>query len=290
MKRVNLTAMQTESWEAILPARWRAMRSAPASGVTNMAIDATLLEAAAHREFGVWRTYAWDQPTVSFGRNEAVRGRVDPATLADAGLQAVRRPTGGRALLHAAEVTYSVTLPIGDGIPWHAAYGAVNEVLIAALRALGVAAELAGPLQQPPLRPDGPVCFAQPAPGEIVVAGAKLVGSAVWRERGAYLQHGSILLEDHQQRLSAALVGRPSVDEGPSAAAPDEGPSAAALTQCCPTAPTWEHVADALEAALRAVLLTRHEGVLSSESVPLDADVLHRHETRYRDAQWLWRR
>ena len=81
MKRVNLTAMQTESWEAILPARWRAMRSAPASGVTNMAIDATLLEAAAHREFGVWRTYAWDQPTVSFGRNEAVRGRVDPAAL-----------------------------------------------------------------------------------------------------------------------------------------------------------------------------------------------------------------
>jgi len=273
--------MQTESWDAILPTRWRAMRSAPASGVTNMAVDTALLEAAAARDFGVWRTYAWDQPTVSFGRNEAVQGRVPPNALAKAGLQAVRRPTGGRALLHAAEVTYSATLPIGDATPWHAAYRAVNAVLLSALRALQVPAELAGPLQQPPLRPEGPVCFDQPAPGEIVVAGAKLVGSAVWRERGAYLQHGSILLENHQPRLAAAL------GDGRRALAP---PSAAALAQCCPVAPSWDRVADALEDALRAVLLARHEGVLSSEPVPLDADVLHRHETRYRDAQWLWRR
>ena len=295
MKWVNLTAMTVDSWDATLPTRWRTLRSVPASGATNMAVDATLLEAGGRRDFGVWRTYAWERPTVSFGRNESARSRFDPAGLAEAGLEAVRRPTGGRALLHAAEVTYSVIVPIEDGTPWHRVYGAINGVLVAALRSLGVTATIAGrpdAQHDAPMRPDGPVCFEQPAAGEIVVGGAKLVGSAVWRERGAYLQHGSILLEDHQPRLLAAMrpTGNAVSGQRPPRQEALPLPAAASLTTCCTAVPTWDRVADALENALRAALSTRHEGVLSPDPVPLDADALARHEMHFRDATWLWRR
>ncbi len=245
MKWVNLTAMTVESWDATLPTRWRTLRSVPASGATNMAVDATLLEAGGRRDFGVWRTYAWERPTVSFGRNESARARFDPEGLAEAGLEAVRRPTGGRALLHAAEVTYSVTVPIDDRTSWQAVYEAVNSVLLAALRSLDVDATMAGPpadspQRVAPMRPDGPVCFEQPAPGEIVVGGAKLVGSAVWRERGAYLQHGSILLEDHQPRLLAAMRVTGNVASGqlPPQTESSRLPAAAALSTCCTPVPT----------------------------------------------------
>ena len=171
-----------------------------------MAVDSALLAAAPDRAFGVWRTYAWTNPTVSFGRHEATRNRFSPESLAAAGLDVVRRPTGGRALLHDAEVTYSVTLPIGDGTPWKHVYSSVNRILLVALRSLGVAAHLVPDSAKSTLRPDGPLCFEQPSPGEIVVQGAKISGSAVWRERGAYLQHGSILLHDGQQRLRSAMI------------------------------------------------------------------------------------
>ena len=147
--------LKLESWGADLPAEWRTMRSAPSHGSQNMAVDASLLGAAQHHGYGVWRTYAWAQPTLSFGRNELVRAHFDAASLASAGLHAVRRPTGGRVLLHAEEVTYSVTLPLARHIPWIAAYSAVNHVLIAALRSLGVPAEVAVAGDVPLMRPNG---------------------------------------------------------------------------------------------------------------------------------------
>ncbi len=271
--------MQTDSWGSTLPARWRVMRSAPATGVTNMAIDATLLSAAAHQPYGVWRTYGWTHPTVSFGRNESARTRFDPESLAASGFDAVRRPTGGRALLHAAEVTYSVALPLAAGASWRPVYQAVNVVLQRALAMLGVPAVIAGQQSGLALRPDGPVCFDAPAPGEITVYGAKLIGSAVWREGEAYLQHGSILLEDRQHDLALAMK-RPG----------DPSPPAASLAMCLPEVPTWEEVADALEGSLRVFLSTRHEGGVSPDTVSLDADQLARHESHFADPRWLWRR
>lgn len=271
--------MRTESWGAHLPANWRLLRSVPATGVANMAVDATLLATAAGREFGVWRTYGWVRPTISFGRNEAVRTRFDAESLAASGFDAVRRPTGGRALLHAAEVTYSVTLPLESGTPWQRAYHAINHVLHRALAHLGVPASIVGASSGTAVRPTGPVCFDAPSAGEITVGGAKLVGSAVWRERGSYLQHGSILLEDHQHRLSDAMISPGSPP-----------PRAASLADCLPVAPTWGRVADALEASLREFLSTRHDGGVSTDTVSLDATLLAHHESRFADPCWLWRR
>lgn len=248
-----------------------------------MAVDAALLDHGRDRSYGVWRTYAWERPTVSFGRHEAVRTRFHAQSLASAGLDAVRRPTGGRALLHASEVTYSVSMPIADRTPWQAVYAGINDILLSALRTLGVAATVVDAATAPPVRPDGPVCFDHPAVGEIVVGGAKLVGSAVWRERGAYLQHGSILLHNDQSRLSTAMSVSPSAADVPFG-------TATALDACLAVPPSWEQVADALELALRLAVEHRHAGELSALAVALDAEVVARHEIHYRDPAWLWRR
>lgn len=249
-----------------------------------MAVDSALLAAASAREFGVWRTYAWTTPTVSFGRHESIRNRFSPESLEEAGLDAVRRPTGGRALLHDAEVTYSVTVPIGDRTPWKAVYASVNRILLAALRSLGLDAELVRESATPTVRPDGPLCFEQPSPGEIVVKGAKISGSAVWRERGAYLQHGSILLHDGQQRLREAMV------PGLMAA---QIPPAASLSSSLPVTPTWDAVASALEGALREAVADRHSpgDIVTADEVFLtDAALTASQEERFRDATLLWRR
>lgn len=272
-------SLKTAAWDIDLPDAWRTMRSAAASGAYNMALDAALLATARDRGVGVWRTYAWERPTISFGRNELVQARFDPESLALAGLDSVRRPTGGRALLHAAEVTYSVALPIADRTPWTAVYAAINVVLLTALRHLGVRAELASGHDTRALRPDGPVCFDRPAQGEIVVGEAKLVGSAVWRERGAYLQHGSILLEDSQHLVRAAM-------RAPQPAPPP----AASLSTCLPHTPTWDTVATALERALRDCVLTRQRGAVDDHAIHLDASTLARLEMHFRDPAWLWRR
>jgi lipoate-protein ligase A len=248
-----------------------------------MAVDAALLDHGRDRSYGVWRTYAWERPTVSFGRHEAVRTRFDAQSLSSAGLDAVRRPTGGRALLHTDEVTYSVSMPMADRTPWQMVYAGINDILISALRTLGVAATLVDAANARPVRPDGPVCFDHPASGEIVVGGAKLVGSAVWRERGAYLQHGSILLRDDQSLLSAAMCVSPSTADIPLG-------TATSLAACLALPPSWEQVADALELALRSAVEHRHAGELSAQPVVLDAEVLARHEIHYRDPAWLWRR
>jgi lipoate-protein ligase A len=276
--------MMTQPGGTELPAEWRTVRSAPGSGTHNMAVDSALMAAAPDRGFGVWRTYGWSHPTVSFGRHEAVRNRFTAESLAAGGLEAVRRPTGGRALLHDAEVTYSVTMPIGDATPWKAVYAAINCILLSALRSMGVDAELVPDSATSPMRPDGPLCFEQPSPGEIVVRGAKLSGSAVWRERGAYLQHGSILLHDGQHRLQAAMIPSASI-----AAIPQ----AASLASCLPSLPTADGVASALEDALRRTVLERHTAggsVTRDDGALPDEGLIGRHEERFRDAAWLWRR
>lgn len=267
--------------DTVLPSRWAFLRSPPANGVSNMAIDAALLDMAAVSGRAVWRCYAWDEPTVSFGRNERTRGRYSPLRLRAAGVGAVRRPTGGRALFHAREVTYSVSMPLDEQLSWRVAYAALNGVLIRALQALGVPAELAANDAGLAIAPNGPVCFDRPAEGEIMVRGRKLVGSAVWRQGGAYLQHGSILLADDQARLAdASDVPLPPP------------PPAACLLECAPSQATWEIVVDAMAASLGATLDHARSGGSIDRFVPsaeFSQRVAAQHATLGQD-NWLWRR
>lgn len=212
------------------PLDWRLLRDPPLPGPRNMALDHALAACLQQGE-AVLRLYGWSRPTVSFGRNEPARvlysrppgeqGDEREAEAAPA-LDHVRRPTGGRAVVHWRELTYAVIAPLDAWGGLRAAYVAINEGLGGALRRLGVPVELAGPpAGAPALRPDAGPCFRQPAPGEVTVAGRKLVGSAQARLEGALLQHGSILVDDDQGLLGGGdrpaslreLVGDVSIDE-----------------------------------------------------------------------------
>jgi lipoate-protein ligase A len=178
-----------------------------------MALDHALAACLGEGE-AVLRLYGWVRPTVSFGRNEPARGLYGDLP----GVDLVRRPTGGRAVVHWRELTYAVVAPLNAWGGLRAAYVAINEGLAWALAALGVPAEVAGGAAEATgargwaaaLGPDAGPCFQSPAPGEVVAVGRKLVGSAQARLAGSLLQHGSILLHDDQamlERLAGGGVG-----------------------------------------------------------------------------------
>jgi len=191
--------------------RWRLLVDGALAGAANMARDVALLEAvAAGAEPPTLRLYGWDPPCLSLGRHQGVDA-ADLRFCRAEGIDVVRRPTGGRALLHHLELTYAVVAPAGSGPLPRAlqdAYRAICGALVQALRSLGVAAELTPGevnLELPGPRTTVP-CFEAPAGGEVVVGGRKLIGSAMRAHGGAVLQHGAILL-DWDGRLQAGALG-----------------------------------------------------------------------------------
>lgn len=187
------------------------MDDEPLTGPRNMALDHALAESVDDGA-GVLRFYSWSPHAISFGRNEPTAGRYDLEAARRAGLTFVRRPTGGRALLHAHEVTYAVVLPVRALGRVRTAYEMINRGLVDGLATLGIPVELSR---------DGPVlpvgagpCFRAPAPGEVVAGGRKLVGSAQVRIGSSLLQHGSVILRGDQSAV-ARLSGDPGAAEPP---------------------------------------------------------------------------
>jgi lipoate-protein ligase A len=258
---------------------WRLLDTGAREGAWNMACDVALMARARRTGESVFRVYAWSSPTLSFGRHEAARGRYDAAKIAADDVQVVRRPTGGRALLHDREVTYSVTAPVNSGESLPASMHRINQWLLRTLHRLGVpAVEAEAPRS---MRPEGASCFAMPAPGELTLAGRKLVGSAQVRHDGALLQHGSILLDDDQSRIAGFAVG-PFLSSAP----------AATLRSALGPHVAYDTVRDVLlevvaseVSALRAadLALSVDDPALAGE--PLDASL-----AQFRDAAWTWRR
>ena len=165
---------------------------APCSGSWNMAVDEVLLEAAAGRGDCTLRIYEWDQATVSLGYFQS---GTDPSLETRfPGLPKVRRLSGGGAILHHHEVTYSIT--IADGHPLAVSpavlYEEVHRRVIAMLAGWGVEARLRGE----PLRFETEpfLCFSRGDVRDIVLGRHKIMGSAQRRRRGAVLQHGALLL------------------------------------------------------------------------------------------------
>jgi lipoate-protein ligase A len=258
--------------------RWRLLIAPPRSGAENMARDTALQSRAARTSETVFSIYSWNRPTVSFGRNQPAAGCYDAEKMRSARVDVVRRPTGGRAILHDREVTYSVTAPLADAEPLRETYSRINLILLAGLARLGVKATMAGHAQRAPapsLRP----CFETPTDGEVVVAGSKLVGSAQWRDEGALLQHGSILVDDDQSSLpSFATAGVGGIRE--TVARP------ATLRNLLGRSPRIEEVASAMFDAVRS--LEDGEAVeLSEEEIRADALAL---VPRFLDEEWTWRR
>lgn len=264
--------------------------SGTADGATNMATDHALLERAATSGEAVLRIYGWARPTLSFGMHE--RARVTPASLATHGVDVVRRPTGGRALLHDREVTYSVTAPAA-GIGLGESYRAINALLLAALSRLGVHATEAERRARASA-PDGAACFAEPNVGELTVGGRKLVGSAQRRDQGALLQHGSILLADDQGLIAQLRGVERQASDTPIALAAgalsqnEESPTvAASLTEILGRDVSYGEVRDALLAALRDAVGAQAVTPLETSAI---APAVSRATAQYRDAKWTWRR
>jgi lipoate-protein ligase A len=174
-------------------ARWRLIDDLGASrdAAGQMAADLACLDEVAAGADPVLRFYAWSPPALSLGRFQP-DADVDRARCADLGVEVVRRPTGGKALLHGADLTYAVALARPPGPEGHvdAVYRTIAAGLVAGLAELGVSATVGEERG-----PAGPVCFAAAQGADLRVGDRKLCGSAQVQRGDAVLQHGSVLLD-----------------------------------------------------------------------------------------------
>lgn len=188
---------------------WIFVDTGASSGEFNMRFDERLAaDVAAGRCPTTLRLFQWDPFCISLGRHQKMED-IDIDRCRRDGIDVVYRPTGGRAILHAEELTYS--LVFGDEIRGSVenTCAQIGEALVLGLRSVGVAAELNR--HQPDLKkwythPSSASCFASSTRYEVQVDGRKLVGSAQRRYPDAILQHGSILIGSYHRRLPEYLL------------------------------------------------------------------------------------
>lgn len=193
------------------PAAWRLLITPPLDGATNMAIDEAIVHALAEGNgLPTLRFFQWQPPCLSLGYNQHW-SEVDEAAIERLGYTWTRRPTGGKAILHTDEATYSLMIPQDDpriegGIV--ASYRVLSFGLLRGLEKLGVQAEQATKedvLAQRQAARGGPVCFDTPSRYEITWQGQKLIGSAQLRRKKIVLQHGTLPLYGDLNRIIDVL-------------------------------------------------------------------------------------
>jgi lipoate-protein ligase A len=239
-----------------------------------MAIDTAMLASAETTGRTLIRLYRWAPFCLSFGRHEPATRRYNVDLIRARGHDCVRRPTGGRAVWHARELTYAVAAPTAGLGDLAAAFATIHQWLAAALGRLGAEATTAPP-HGPAALAAGP-CFANAVGGELVVAGFKVLGSAQRRGHGALLQHGSLLLEDDQSEVRAMLIGGGAV--APAAEAP--------LSRLIGRVVSFTEAADAVRDEvvgrdLAALVVVPPEDVAANAAL---------HFERYQSDSWTWHR
>ncbi|MGM9920066.1 MAG: biotin/lipoate A/B protein ligase family protein [Bhargavaea sp.] len=209
--------------------KWMFINSGPQSASYNMAMDDALLELHSKGLIPpVVRFYEWNPATLSIGYFQKAAEAVDLEKVREMGLGFVRRPTGGRAVLHDRELTYSII--VSESHPdmpetVTEAYRVISAGLLEGFRNLGLQAEFAVPASREERdalkQPKSAVCFDAPSWYELVVEGRKAAGSAQTRQKGVILQHGAIPVsmdldklvsvfhfptEDHRRRMKEKLA------------------------------------------------------------------------------------
>jgi lipoyl(octanoyl) transferase len=188
---------------------WRLLITPPARGAWNMAVDESILESMqSGKSLPTLRLYAWEPACLSLGYAQPLTD-VDIPRLQARGWEAVRRPTGGRAVLHIDELTYSVIAPLNE--PRVAgtvleSYRRLAQALVQALNLLSLPVQVNENSAGPPSTTPNPVCFEVPSTYEITVDGKKLVGSAQARRKEGVLQHGSLPLSGDLARILQVLA------------------------------------------------------------------------------------
>ena len=198
--------------------KWRLIKDTYHTGFMNMAIDEAIM--IAHREGLVpptIRFYQWSPPAVSLGYFQDLKKEIDIDACTDMGIDIVRRPTGGKAVLHDKELTYSFIIRenhplVNDSIL--ETYKKISEGMIRGLSYLGITAELVPLREKLESAPLGygvkskiphsdikSICFSVPSQYEVQVEGKKILGSAQVRKKEIVLQHGSLLIELEKDKL-----------------------------------------------------------------------------------------
>ncbi len=186
--------------------RWQLIITRRLDGATNMAIDHVLATTASPDDPPLLRLYDWQPPAISLGFHQDA-SEIDWQTAHRLGYEVVRRPTGGRAILHADEITYSVIIPAAHPLYKRsvgATYAMLSRCFQCGLQSLGLPLDFIPAARgdnRPARTSAGLFCFAASARHELKVKGKKILGSAQRRYPGAVLQHGSLLLGPAHRRL-----------------------------------------------------------------------------------------
>lgn len=275
-------------------ATWRIIHTSPASGAWNMALDEAILESAGSGQTPpTLRLYAWEPACLSLGYAQPIQDANQEA-LREQGWEMVRRPTGGRAILHYDELTYSVCGPDSEsrlqgGVL--ASYRVLAQALLTALHQLNIPAQT---VERAETQHDGsverrhvlnPVCFEVPSNYEIVVNGKKLIGSAQARRKAGILQHGSLPLVGDLTRITQALTFTTPAEQ--TAAAKQLLARATTAETVLGSPLTWEETARAFRAAFQARL---NLNLLASE--PSEAEIQRAQELyreKYTNPEWTAR-
>jgi lipoate-protein ligase A len=189
---------------------WRLLYTPPSRGAWNMAVDESILEHL-HRDEALptLRLYSWDPPCLSLGHAQHFAD-IDMTRLKSQGWEVVRRVTGGRAILHTDELTYSVTGSAEEPVLAGGileSYNRLAQALMYAMHELGLPVEMKEDVgHTKSVSHINPVCFEVPSTYEITVNGKKLIGSAQARKKEGVLQHGSLPLTGDLTRICQALV------------------------------------------------------------------------------------
>jgi lipoyl(octanoyl) transferase len=195
--------------------KWKYIDSGPNFAAYNMAVDEELLaRAQAGESTPVLRLYSWDPPAVSLGRFQKLETAVDAGACKRLGFDIVRRITGGRAVFHFHELTYSIVAPLDNPMFPPTVLGTYKVIaagLLAGLRNLNITAEMVSRSERHAALVNNnsrdPSCFSSPSWYEIIVKGRKIVGSAQRRMTRAFLQHGSILVSYDPKLESLVIPG-----------------------------------------------------------------------------------
>lgn len=263
---------------------WRLLIHEPEDGPMNMAIDQAIMEAvAAGNAPPTLRFYAWEPACLSLGYMQPLSD-IDWARLNERGWNYVRRITGGRAILHTDEVTYSVAVPdthpivAGDIVT---SYRRLSQALLTGLHHLGapVAADKRADKQP---RQNGPVCFEVPSHYEITANGKKLLGSAQVRKFGMVLQHGALPLHGDITRICDALTFD---DEIARAAAKERVTRrAATLEEAIGRVIAWEEAVEAMRNGFQQTFDLDFEPASLTEEETARANELR--ASQYADESW----
>ncbi len=272
---------------------WRLIiEETPRSGAANMAVDEAIAEAtAAGAVPSTLRFYRWHAPTVSLGRHQKLAD-VDEAQMAARGYELVRRTTGGRAILHTDELTYSVAGSVEE--PRMAggvmdAYLRFSNGLLSGLEALGLAAEKTDGRARA-ARDLSAACFEIPSAYEITAGGRKLMGSAQSRRQGYVLQHGSLPLWGDITRLVDVLTLSHAAKERLRQQLSEQAITLADALGVSPDSErlAFPYVAAAMAAGFASALnLDLEPGALSAGELRRSAELIR---TRYADPAWTRQR